>query len=83
VLLQTGTAALRSWAVLHLSATLNLQWLGNVFAHLMRLPVAWFEQAPRRRRVVALRVRAADPEDADDALRRGLIDGLLVVPRWR
>jgi ATP-binding cassette subfamily B protein RaxB len=44
VLLQVVTAALRSWAVLHLSATLNLQWLGNVFAHLMRLPVAWFEK---------------------------------------
>ena len=44
VLLQTGTAALRSWAVLHLSATLNLQWLANVFSHLMRLPVAWFER---------------------------------------
>jgi ATP-binding cassette, subfamily B, bacterial CvaB/MchF/RaxB len=44
VLLQVLAAALRSWAVLHLSATLNLQWLGNVFAHLMRLPVAWFEK---------------------------------------
>ena len=44
VLLQVGTAAVRSWAVLHLSATLNLQWLGNVFAHLMRLPMAWFEK---------------------------------------
>jgi ATP-binding cassette subfamily B protein RaxB len=30
--------------VLHLSATLNLQWLGNVFAHLLRLPLAWFER---------------------------------------
>ncbi len=36
--------AARSWAVLYLSATLNLQWLGNVFAHLMRLPVSWFEK---------------------------------------
>jgi ATP-binding cassette subfamily B protein RaxB len=44
VLLQAGAAALRSWAVLHLSSSLNLQWLGNVFAHLMRLPVAWFER---------------------------------------
>ena len=44
VLLQVATAAVRSWAVLHLSATLNLQWLGNVFAHLMRLPMAWFEK---------------------------------------
>ncbi len=44
VLLQVATATVRSWAVLHLSATLNLQWLGNVFAHLMRLPMAWFEK---------------------------------------
>jgi ATP-binding cassette, subfamily B, bacterial CvaB/MchF/RaxB len=44
VLLQVVAAAIRSWAVLHLSATLNLQWLSNVFAHLMRLPMAWFEK---------------------------------------
>jgi ATP-binding cassette subfamily B protein RaxB len=44
VLVQVATGAIRSWAVLYLSATLNLQWLGNVFAHLMKLPVAWFEK---------------------------------------
>ena len=44
VLIQVATGAIRSWAVLHLSTTLNLQWLANVFAHLMRLPVAWFEK---------------------------------------
>ena len=44
VLLSAGIGALRSWAVLYLSASLNLQWLGNVFAHLMRLPLAWFEK---------------------------------------
>jgi ATP-binding cassette subfamily B protein RaxB len=44
VAIQVATAAIRSWGVLHLSATLNLQWLGNVFAHLLRLPVGWFER---------------------------------------
>ncbi|TDP72471.1 peptidase domain-containing ABC transporter [Roseateles toxinivorans] len=44
VLLQVATGALRSWAVLVLSATLNLQWLSNVFAHLLRLPLDWFEK---------------------------------------
>jgi ATP-binding cassette subfamily B protein RaxB len=44
VLIQVATAAARSWAVLVLSATLNLQWLVNVFAHLLRLPVDWFEK---------------------------------------
>ncbi len=43
-LITVTTGAIRSWAVLYLSATLNLQWLSNVFAHLMRLPVAWFEK---------------------------------------
>jgi ATP-binding cassette subfamily B protein RaxB len=42
--IQAATAAIRSWGVLHLSATLNLQWLGNVFAHLLRLPLSWFER---------------------------------------
>ena len=44
VLIQVATAAARSWAVLVLSAQLNLQWLVNVFAHLLRLPVDWFEK---------------------------------------
>jgi ATP-binding cassette subfamily B protein RaxB len=44
MVVQVATGAIRSWAVLYLSATLNLQWLANVFAHLMRLPVVWFEK---------------------------------------
>ncbi|MBT9492113.1 MAG: peptidase domain-containing ABC transporter [Paucibacter sp.] len=44
VLLQVGVGALRSWAVLYLSASLNVQWLTQVFAHLLKLPLAWFEK---------------------------------------
>ncbi|HSW26624.1 MAG TPA: peptidase domain-containing ABC transporter, partial [Burkholderiaceae bacterium] len=44
VLIQTATSTARSWAVLALSASLNLQWLLNVFTHLLRLPIAWFEK---------------------------------------
>jgi len=44
VLMQVAAGALRSYAVLYLSATLNVQWIGNVFSHLMRLPLAWFEK---------------------------------------
>ena len=39
-----GVSALRSWVVLYLGTTLNLQWLTNVFSHLLRLPVSWFEK---------------------------------------
>jgi len=42
--LQVAVTALRSWVVLYLGTSLNLQWLANVFSHLLRLPVAWFER---------------------------------------
>lgn len=42
--IQVAVGALRSWVVLYLGTTLNLQWLANVFTHLLRLPVAWFEK---------------------------------------
>lgn len=34
----------RAWAVMIMSATLSVQWISNVFAHLMRLPIPWFEK---------------------------------------
>jgi ATP-binding cassette, subfamily B, bacterial CvaB/MchF/RaxB len=35
---------IRSWVVMHLSTTLNIEWFANVFAHLLKLPVPWFEK---------------------------------------
>ncbi|WP_414041218.1 peptidase domain-containing ABC transporter [Acidithiobacillus sp. M4-SHS-6] len=37
-------SALRSWVVIHINATLGVQWAANVFAHLMRLPQDFFEK---------------------------------------
>ncbi|RPI60380.1 MAG: peptidase domain-containing ABC transporter, partial [Lysobacterales bacterium] len=44
VLFEQATAALRSWIVMHFETTLSLQWHANVFAHLLRLPVPYFEK---------------------------------------
>ena len=79
VLLQVATGALRSWAVLYLSSTLNLQWLGNVFAHLMRLPVAWFEK--RHAGDVMSRFGAIQTiqETLTTSFIEAVLDGLLVV----
>ncbi len=44
VIVQVTLSALRSWVVLYLGTTLNLQWLANVFSHLLRLPVGYFEK---------------------------------------
>jgi ATP-binding cassette, subfamily B, bacterial CvaB/MchF/RaxB len=43
LVIQTGISIARSWTVVHLSTNLNLQWIANVFAHLLRLPTSWFE----------------------------------------
>ena len=79
VLLQVATAAIRSWAVLYLSSTLNLQWLGNVFAHLMRLPVAWFEK--RHQGDVMSRFGAVRKiqETLTTSFIEAVLDGLLVL----
>ncbi len=79
VLIQVATGALRSWAVLHLSATLSLQWLGDVFAHLLRLPVAWFEK--RSAGDVMSRFGAVQTiqQTLTTSFVEALLDGLLVV----
>ena len=44
MLLQVGIGLLRGWSVVYLSSKLGLQWMGNVFAHLLRLPLDFFEK---------------------------------------
>jgi ATP-binding cassette subfamily B protein RaxB len=65
--------------VLHLSSTLKLQWLGQVFAHLLRLPLEWFE----RRHTGDVWSRFAAVQQIQDALSmqfsEAVIDGLMVL----
>lgn len=44
VVLQASLAAVRSWVTVVLSTNLNFQWLGNAFAHLLKLPLPYFEK---------------------------------------
>ncbi|MEO7152660.1 MAG: cysteine peptidase family C39 domain-containing protein, partial [Burkholderiaceae bacterium] len=79
VLIQVGAGAIRSWAVLHLSSTLNLQWLSNVFAHLMRLPVDWFER--RHTGDVMSRFQAVEQiqKTLTTSFIEAVLDGTLVI----
>lgn len=79
VLIQVATGAARSWAVLYLSSHLNLQWLGHVFAHLLRLPVAWFEK--RHAGDVMSRFGAVQEiqQTLTTSFIEAVLDGLLVV----
>jgi ABC-type multidrug transport system fused ATPase/permease subunit len=73
VLIQVLTAAGRAWAVLVLSATLNLQWLLNVFAHLLRLPVSWFE----KRHIGDIWSRFASVQQIQKALTTSFVEAFL------
>lgn len=42
VLIQTAITALRGWAVVWLSTHFTMNWTGNVFQHLMKLPQIYF-----------------------------------------
>ena len=44
LLLQTTIGLLRGWSVVFLSTRVGLQWLGNVFSHLLKLPLDFFQK---------------------------------------
>ena len=44
LLIQSALSLARSWWVMVLSQTVSIQWLSNVFAHLLKLPADWFAQ---------------------------------------
>jgi ATP-binding cassette subfamily B protein RaxB len=44
MMMQQALTIVRSWVLLYMSTTLNLQWRSNVFSHLIRLPVQYFEK---------------------------------------
>ncbi|WKJ88860.1 peptidase domain-containing ABC transporter [Methylomonas montana] len=43
-LIQTAITALRSWVVMVLSTSVNLQMMSNLFGHLLQLPMSFFEK---------------------------------------
>ena len=79
VLLQTAIGAVRSWVTTVLSASLNLQWLGNVFVHLLKLPLPFFE----KRHIGDIVSRFGSIQQIQSSLTtqfvEGIIDGTLVL----
>ena len=44
MIIQSSISLARGWTILYLSTHLNLHWVTNVFSHLIRLPMPWFEK---------------------------------------
>ncbi|MGH8613261.1 MAG: peptidase domain-containing ABC transporter [Gammaproteobacteria bacterium] len=79
MLVQAAIAAVRSWVTTVLAANLNFQWLGNAFAHLMKLPLSYFE----KRHLGDIMSRFSSIQTIQHSLTtqfvEGVVDGLLVV----
>lgn len=79
LLLQVAIGLLRGWAVVYLSTRLGLQWMGNVFTHLLRLPLDFFEK--RHLGDVTSRMGAvqAIQRTLTTSFVEALVDGLMAV----
>ena len=79
LLLQIGIGLLRGWSVVVLSSRLGLQWMGNVFAHALRLPLDFFE----KRHLGDVTSRMASVQAIQRTLTtsfvEAIIDGLMAV----
>ncbi|RRN55974.1 peptidase domain-containing ABC transporter [Pseudoxanthomonas sp. SGNA-20] len=79
LLLQVGIGLLRGWSVVYLSTRLGLQWMGNVFAHALRLPLDFFE----KRHLGDITSRMSSVQAIQRTLTtsfvEALIDGLMAV----
>lgn len=44
MLMQQGVTAIRAWVLIHMNTMISVQWRANVFTHLLRLPIHFFER---------------------------------------
>ena len=79
VAIQVAVTALRSWVVLYLGTTLNLQWLANVFSHLLRLPVSYFEKRHMGDVVSRFGAVGTIQRTLTSSFVEAMIDGLMAV----
>jgi ATP-binding cassette subfamily B protein RaxB len=69
MLINEAATALRSHVILYLSSTLGFQMVSNLFRHLLRLPLAWFE----KRHVGDIVSRFASTQAIRDLFAEGLV----------
>lgn len=77
--LQQGIGIVRSWMMLVISTSVRVQWQANIFSHLIRLPMAYFQ----KRHLGDIVSRTSSINEIQrvltSAFAESLFDGLLVV----
>lgn len=77
--IQALIGAVRSWVTTVLATNLNLQWLGNAFTHLMRLPLSYFEKRHTGDIVSRFNSIQTMQRSMTTQFVEGIIDGVLVL----
>jgi ATP-binding cassette, subfamily B, bacterial CvaB/MchF/RaxB len=79
MLLQAAITVMRSWILLYMSTHLSLQWVANIFSHMLRLPVAYFEK--RHLGDVVSRFQSANTiqRTLTTSFVEGMLDGLMSI----
>jgi ATP-binding cassette subfamily B protein RaxB len=79
LVLQQAVGLVRSWLLLVIGAWVKVQWRANIFRHLLRLPLAWFQK--RHLGDVVSRTGAIDDLQRvlTSAFVEGLLDGLMML----
>lgn len=79
MLMQQAISTLRAWVIMHMATTLNVQWRANIFAHLIRLPVEYFEK--RHLGDVVSRFSAIDQiqHTLTSTFIEAILDGILTI----
>ncbi|MFG5409576.1 ATP-binding cassette domain-containing protein [Piscinibacter sakaiensis] len=76
---QTGLGLARGWMLLVFGQSLALQWGGRVFAHLLRLPPAYFERRHLGDIVSRFSAVGAIQQSLTGVAAEGLLDGLMAL----
>ena len=79
MLIQQAVSLLRSWLLMVINTSVGLQWKANVFAHMTRLPLSYFQN--RHLGDVVSRAGSVDEiqRTLTSAFVEALFDGLLVI----
>ncbi|MES1976745.1 MAG: peptidase domain-containing ABC transporter [Pseudomonadota bacterium] len=79
LLVQQGIGLVRSWLLLSISTSIRVQWKANIFSHLLRLPLEYFQK--RHLGDIVSRTNSIDEIQRvlTGAFVEALFDGLMVI----
>jgi len=79
VLIQGAINAVRNWFLISLSTNLNFQWNGNVFGHLVRLPLEYFEKRHIGSIISSFGSISTIQRSVSTTFIQAIVDGVMVV----